>query len=228
MRKLSAGLLLALLALLPAAVSAQGIGVGAKIGTLGYGVDGALGLNDRLTVRAGIAFSPEELPFADALIDGEDITGLDYTILVPTTTFQAGVDFRLIGPLKLIGGAIYRTEDLAFRADVDGDFELGGQIFNTGQPGTVTASLAQADLLPYAGIGIGGLVGSGIGIYLDVALAFSSDADVVVTASDNLNSIPGLQQALQDEADAFLEDVPSFADNLYPVVQLGVRIGLGG
>lgn len=225
MRKLSAGLLLALFALLPAGVAAQGIGVGAKIGTLGYGVDGALGLSDRLTVRAGIAFAPEELTFADALIDGEGITGLDYTLLVPTTTFQAGVDFKLIGPLKLIGGAIYRTENLAFRADVDGDFDLGGQTFNgTGQ---VTTELVQGDLLPYAGIGIGGLVGSGIGIYLDVAFAYSSDADVVVTASDNLQSIPGIQQALQDEADLFLQDAPSLADNLYPVIQLGVRFGLG-
>lgn len=225
MRKLAAGLFVALLALLPAGVAAQGIGVGAKIGTLGYGVDGALGLNERLTLRAGISFSPEELAFADALIDAEDITGLDYSILVPTTTFQAGVDLKLIGPLKLIGGAIYRSEDLAFRSDVDGQFDLGNDSFNgTGQ---ITATLDQSSLLPYAGIGIGGLVGSGIGIYLDVALAYSSDADVVVTASDNLNSIPGLQQALQDEADLFLEDVPSFADNLYPVIQLGIRFGLG-
>jgi len=38
--------------LLPASTAGQGIGVGVKVGTLGYGIDGGFGLGDRIVLRA--------------------------------------------------------------------------------------------------------------------------------------------------------------------------------
>lgn len=224
MRKLAAAALFSLLLLIPAGASAQGIGVGAKIGTLGYGVDAGLALNSRVTLRGGIAFSPEELPFAN-IIPTDDVGGLDYTILVPTTTLQAGVDIKLLGPLKLMGGVIYRTEDLRARADVSGSYEIGTQTYT--ETGEILATLDQNEILPYAGIGFGTVSGSGIGLYVDLAIAYSGEADVVMTASENLEAIPGFTTELQREADEFQDELPSLAKNLYPVLQVGVRFGLG-
>lgn len=224
MRKLAAAAFLALVPLVPAQASAQGIGVGAKIGTLGYGVDAGLSLNSKVTLRGGIAFSPEELPFAN-IIPTDDIGGLDYTLLVPTTTLQAGVDVKLLGPLKIMGGLIYRSEDLRARSDVSGSYQIGNETYT--QTGEILATLDQNEILPYAGIGFGTVTGSGIGLYVDLAIAYSGEAEVVMSASDNLESIPGFTTELQREADQFLTDLPSFADNLYPVLQVGLRFGLG-
>ena len=223
MRKFATAVLAAALAAAPSAVAAQGIGVGAKIGTLGYGVDGALALSDMLTLRAGIAISPEELPFAD-MIPSDDIDGLDYTLLVPTTTLQAGVDLHILGPIKLLGGVVYRSENLRARADVSGSYEIGNSTYT--ETGTVTAELEQGSLIPYAGIGFGRLARTGFGIYVDLAIAYAGEADVVMSASDNLEQIPGFVSDLQVEADQFADDA-GIIKNLYPVLQIGLRFGLG-
>jgi hypothetical protein len=213
------------MALAPAGLAAQGLGVAAKIGTLGYGVDAGLALSGPLVLRAGVAFSPEELPFAN-LLPTDDIGGFDYDILVPTTTFMAGVDLHVLGPLKLMGGVIYRTEDLALRSDVSGTYDIGGDTYST--DGQIQFTLDQSEILPYVGIGFGKLVGNGIGIYADIAVAYSNEADIVASASDNLLAIPGFQASLQNEVDDFTTDLPSAVEQFYPVVQIGLRFGLGG
>lgn len=207
----------------PVAASAQGIGVGAKLGTLGYGVDGGLGLSDKLVVRAGIAFAPEDLPLTDLI--PTDISGVDYSLEAPQVTMTAGLDLHLVGPLRLMGGLMYRTENLVARGDVTGSYEIGNTTYT--DTGTVWAELEQNSIMPYAGIGIGKLSSSGIGFFLDLAIAYSGDAEIVMTASDNLNAVPGFLADLQVEAQQFADDA-GIIKNLYPVLQAGIKIGLGG
>lgn len=223
MRKFATALSFAVLIAAPAALSAQGIGVGAKLGTTGYGLDAGLGLSDKLVLRAGIAFSPEDLPLTDII--PTDISGVDYSLEPPQVTMTAGIDLHVLGPLKLMGGLMYRTENLVARGDVTGSYEIGNTTYT--DTGTVWAELEQNSVMPYAGIGFGKLSSSGIGIYLDFAIAYSGEADVVMTASDNLNAVPGFLADLQVEAQQFADDA-GIIKNLYPILQVGVKIGLGG
>lgn len=220
MRRFALAALLAALA--PAGLAAQGLGVGAKIGTTGYGVDVGLGLNNTLVLRGGIAVSPEELFITDLI--PSDIDGIDYTLEPPTVTFTAGVDLHVLGPLRLMGGLMYRTEDLVARGDVSGSYEIGDETYT--EDGTIWATLDQNEILPYAGIGLGKLSAGGFGIYLDLAVAYSGEADVTMTASENLSSLPGFTAELQKEADRFEEDA-GIIKNLYPLLQVGVKLGLG-
>ena len=226
MRKLMIVGALALLPVLPGATSAQGtsFGIGGHVGLNGYGADAAFGIGQNFDIRAGISFAPDT-HFLTKLIPS-DISGVEYDINIPTTTIRAGLDFHVLGPLKLIGGIMYRTEDLGASATVTEPVELGGTLYN--EPGTLSATLDQNNLLPYVGIGFGHLANPGIGVYLDIGIAYSGDATVDIDASGELGGAPGIEEALQEEADLFLADTPDLIKKLYPVLELGVKIGFGG
>lgn len=226
MRKLAAAGMMALLTTIPTEIAAQGmsVGIGAHVGLNGYGAEAAIGVGRSFDIRGGISFAPED-HFMTKLIR-TDISGVDYELNLPGQTIRAGVDLHVLGPLKLMGGILYRTEDLSAKATVTQSIELGGQTFNN--PGTVTATLDQNNVIPYAGIGFGHLTTPGIGVYLDLGLAYSGDSEVVLKAEGELGSQPGIQQALQAEVDEFLADQPTFLKKIYPVLEIGVKIGLGG
>jgi len=209
--------------LLPASTAGQGIGVGVKVGTLGYGIDGGFGLGDRIVLRGGVAFSPQQLFITDMI--PADISGIDYSLEPPRTALTLGLDAHLVGPLKLMGGIMYRTEDLVARGDADGPVEIGPTTY-TVSSSTVWARLELSSVLPYAGIGLGKLMGISFGVFLDAVMAYSSRSEVVMTASPNLTSIPGFNEDLQREADDFVEDA-GLIKNFYPMLQVGVRFGFG-
>lgn len=216
MRRLVQTLLVAgLVAVAPAAVSAQGIGVGAKVGTMGIGADVGLALNDAVVLRGGLGYFP-----IDYDLEADDIT---YGLSLPGINGMLGVDFHVLGPLKLMGGLFYKSDGLEGSASVSAGDEIGDLVLT--ESGTVTANLGLGTVSPYVGLGLGKLVG-GFGFYLDVAVAFTGEPDLTLTASDNLNAIPDFTQELEQERQNFLEDVP---DNIpYPIIQLGVKFGLGG
>ncbi|MDT8341309.1 MAG: hypothetical protein RQ751_07330 [Longimicrobiales bacterium] len=219
---LAALFLAALAGLAPSGAAGQGIGVGAHVGLNGFGVDGALGLSPRVVLRGGISIAPDDY-FLTSILP-EDISDVEYDLLLPRTTLRAGLDLHVLGPLRLMGGVLYRSDDLEATADVDQSIELGGTTFN--RSGTVTARLEQNSLLPYAGIGLGKLT-SGFGFYLDLGVAYSGEADIVMTATGDLAAEPGIQQALQDEADEFFDDTPNIVKRFYPILQIGVKVGVG-
>lgn len=223
MKKFATAGLLALLALLPAGLQGQGIGVGAHVGLNGFGADVGLGLNSRVVLRGGLSIAPDDYFLTELL--PSDISGVEYDVNLPQTTLRAGVDLHLLGPLKIMGGFMYRNEDLATVATVTESIDLGNDTFT--QSGTVTATLDQNSLMPYFGIGFGKL-SSGIGIYLDIGFAYSGEAEIVMTADGDLANAPGIQAALQDEADQYFDDAPAVIKQLYPILQAGVKIGLGG
>lgn len=222
MRKSATAGLLAVLALGPAAVSGQGIGLGAHAGLNGFGADVGVGLSSNLVLRGGISFAPEDYFLTDLL--PSDISGIEYDVILPSTTLRAGLDFHVLGPLKLMAGIMYRSEDLVTRANVAQSIEIGGTTFN--ESGTVEARLDQNSMMPYAGIGFGKL-SSGFGIYVDLGVAYSGEADIIMTASGDLADAPGIDAALQEEADQYFEDAPTSVKKLYPILQVGVKFGLG-
>lgn len=225
MRKCFIAGALALASVTPAGIAAQtSFGIGAHVGLNGYGAEAALGIGNNFDIRGGISFAPDT-HFLTKLIPS-DISGVEYDINIPTTTIRAGVDLHILGPLKLIGGVMYRTEDLGASATVTEPVELGGTLYN--EPGTLSATLDQNNLMPYAGIGFGHLARPGFGVYLDIGLAYSGDAEVDISASGDLGGAPGIEAALQQEADDFLADTPALLKKLYPILEFGVKIGFGG
>ena len=205
-----------LLALAPAGLAAQGLSVGAKIGTVGVGGEAALGLTPNLTIRGGIGFMPFDFE--------SDIEDIDYSVEPPGMFMTAGVDLKLVGPLRLMGGFLYRSEGIAFAADVSGSTEVGDETFTSN--GTLEGLVDSSTLSPYLGIGIGHAPGSGVGVFLDMAVAFTGDPTLELSATGPISQEPGFAAELERERSRAEEDLGQYY-RYWPILSFGIRFGIG-
>lgn len=205
---------LALPLALPASLSAQGVGVGVRAGTAGMGVDVGVTVLPPLTFRAGLGSIPYSYETT--------VEGIDYRASSPGVHAMVGADLNLLGPLRLTGGILYRSSPFEGRARVEAGTEVGD--YTVPEEGTIDAELDLRTFSPYLGIGLGRLTG-GFGVYLDLAVAHSGDPDLRMRGSDNLESAPGFQENLERERQRALDEIPSPV--LFPLVQIGVRFGVG-
>ena len=210
-----------LMTVAPLPVAGQGFGLGAHAGFNGFGADAGVALNSRVVLRGGVSVVPDDY-FLTSLLPA-DVSGVDYQVLLPQRTLRLGLDLHILGPVRLMGGVIHRDQDLIAEATVTQSIDLGGTTYT--QSGTVQATLDQNSLMPYGGIGFGNL-SSGFGLYMDIGLAYSSEAAVVMNASGELAAAPGIDDALQREADEFLSDAPAILKHLYPMLQIGLKFGM--
>lgn len=214
--KFTAGLgLAAALLLAPAGASAQ-IAILPKVGTGGLGADLTLGLSDRVGLRAGLGFAPFE-------VDGIEIDGNSYSGSFPDYFAIAGLDLKVIGPLRLIGGVMIRSGDFEFEAEIDGEFEFNDQIYT--ESGTFTGVWENSAVAPYAGIGFFDTFGSGVGFYIDTGVVFAGDPEVTGELGGNLATVVPPSD-FEAELQNINDELPSYAQ-YYPFLQFGLKIGIG-
>lgn len=203
----------------PGAVAAQGIGVAARAGTLGIGAEGAIGLSDRLVLRGGIGLSRLD---ASTTFDGVNVE-----LSLPDSWYNVGVDVYLNGAIRIGGGVLFKSENPSMRGSIDSPVDIGGLILSPAEIGTLTGSIASKDRAPYALIGFGKHTSSGIGLSLDVGAAYLGDP--TVTLASEGGSFPDqteLNARLDQEARNFEEDMKAYL-KIWPILNLGVRIGIG-
>jgi hypothetical protein len=204
----------ALCVALPTTLSAQGVGVGVRAGTAGVGVDVGVTVLPPLTLRAGLGSFPYHY---ETTVDG-----IEYRVGSPGVHAMVGADLNLLGPLRLTGGLLYRSEPFEGRARVEAGTEVGD--YTVPEDGTIDATLGLRRVSPFLGIGFGRLT-AGFGLYADLAVAHSGDPDLRMRGSANLESTPGFQENLERERQRALDELPSPV--LYPLLQVGVRFGVG-
>ncbi len=210
-------LLLSALLLVPAGLAAQGIAIGARVGTLGAGGELALGISESLVLRGGVGVVPL------------DYTGtfdqIDYTVTFPSTMATVGIDlYPGGGSFRIMGGLLWRSDDVEMEAPLTGSVDIGGTTYT--ETGTLKGVLVQKSVAPYAGIGFGKHTAGGIGLFLDLGVAVLGEPDVQLTASGAVANVPGIQQDLNDEAQQIEDDVGAYL-KFWPIINLGIRIPLG-
>lgn len=200
----------------PAALSAQGLAIGARVGTLGLGGEAAFGLSDVFVLRGGYGVFPWEYE--------DTFDGQDYTVTMPSSIWSAGIDIYLGGgPIRLMGGVMGRTDDVVMTSKWTDFVEIGGVEYNV--PGTMTGVLIQDAVAPFAGIGFGKHTDGGFGFFLDVGAAFSGNAEVDMSVTGPIASVPGIEDSLQAEADRVAEDIGGLL-KVWPIVSAGIKIPL--
>lgn len=214
---------LVLVALLPAASSAQGIGIAARAGTLGLGGEVAVGVSGMLQVRGGAGWFP---------VDFEDeYSDLEYRIEPTSPLANVGVDLFPFGRgFRIGGGLLFISEDTRLQGIYTGQVEVGGGTYDGSQAGTLRASVNHGGTAPYAVIGFGRGTGSGLGFFLDLGAAFLNDAKVDLTADGPLAQDPGqagqtFRANLEIERREAEEDLNEY-HRFLPIVSVGFRIGL--
>lgn len=218
MRKSILTLSTALFLAVPAAVSAQGLGIAARAGTLGVGAEIALGLTNWFVIRGGAGLMPFE--------PSTSIEDIDVTLILPEW-FNVGVDVYLGGSFRIGGGVLFKSDDPRVEGNFTTDQDIGGRSFTPAELGTLTGVLSSRDKAPYALIGFGNHISSGIGLFLDLGVAFLGEPEINLYATEGtFLDRAELDSRLAAEARDWEESAGSYL-NYWPIFNLGVRIGLG-
>jgi hypothetical protein len=211
-------LLVAACAAVPMSVAAQSVGIGGRVGTLGLGGEAAVGLTERFVIRGGMGLTPFE---PSATFDD-----LDVTLTLPTW-YNVGVDLYLNGAIRLGGGVLFKSEDPTLVGEFNAPQDIGGTTFTPDEIGMLTGVIDSSDRVPYALLGFGKHTAPGIGLFLDLGVAFLGEPEVRLDASGGtLSNDPSTQDALDREAESFEADMRTYL-RFWPILSLGLRIGLG-
>lgn len=219
MKKYALVLSLSACVAVPGLAAGQGVGVAARVGTLGLGGEAAVGFADRVVIRGGFGYALVE---PTATFDDLDVT-LDLPNL-----YNVGLDFYLNGAFRLGGGILFRSRDPKVAATFDTPQDIGGTSFTPQELGTLTGVIASRDPAPYVLLGFGKHTDPRIGLFVDLGVAFLGDPTVSLGASGGTLSDQSdpLRSALDREAESFENDMRTYL-RIWPILSLGLRVGLG-
>lgn len=214
---------------LPVTLSAQALGVGVRAGTLGFGAEGALGLGEMVAVRGGIGLFPIETDATKFWDIGADV---DAKLKLPDTWYNIGVDIYLGGAFRIGGGMLYRPDDPTITATLPagGTIDIGDQTYTGADVSEVVGSLDAKNSAPYALIGFGKHTSTGVGLFLDLGVAFLGDSQVSLEATQGNPVVIGspiFQQELAREEQKLDGELPNWAKKYWPIASIGLRIGIG-
>jgi hypothetical protein len=213
---------------LPGALSAQGFGVAARVGTIGAGAEAAVGLTDAFVIRGGIGLMPLELKNPSFWDPGTDV---DATLKLPKTWYNIGADLYLAGGFRIGGGMLFKPDDPTLTGALSGSasIDIGGTTYTATDVAEVKGTLKSKSSAPYALIGFGKHTKTGIGLFLDLGVAMLGDPKVSLEATKGnptvINSAT-FQSRLRTEETKIENDVGSYL-KLWPILNLGIKFGIG-
>ena len=221
MRKCVLTLSAALLLAAPTALSAQGFGLAARAGTLGVGPEAALGLTDALVIRGGIGLTAFE--------PSVTIDDIPFTLTLPPRWVTIGADIYLSGTFRIGGGMLFKSEDPMLLAENTGSIDIGDMTYTSDQVSQLTGTLDSEDQAPYVLIGFGKHTSTGIGLFLDLGAAFLGESEVLLEATGDATIITSseFQEELRKQETSTEDDLRSYI-KVWPILNIGLRIGVGG
>ena len=211
--------------MLPSLAEAQ-IGIAGRAGTIGVGAEAALAVGSSLVIRGGIGLLPVELDASD-LLDEPDV---DATLKLPDTWYNIGADLYLGSSFRIGGGMLFKPDDPSITGRLTGtaSIDIGGQTYTATDVAEIEGSLVSKEKAPYVLIGFGKHTNSGIGLFLDLGVAFLGEANMELTASGNSTVINSaeFQSRLRAEEQNIEDDLGQWSQ-YWPILNIGLRIGIG-
>ncbi|OQX00477.1 MAG: hypothetical protein BWK73_48335 [Thiothrix lacustris] len=186
------------------------MGVGAKVGTLGLGLEAVKPVSNNLDLRVGV----NKFDY-DAT---ETLDGVDYTATLGMQTISALADFRPAGNGFFVSGGVMMNDNKLNASAMVTAAEPVTIGANTITSGTVTSDISFDDVSPYVGVGYRKPVSSAKG------LTFAVDAGVLVQGDPKIALAESTGTVAQSDIDAEIASVRSDVDALknVPVISLGV------
>ncbi len=203
------------------------IGLGAKAGTLGAGLDLSVGVTPKLALRGG--FSQFDFNYADSIESETSSQGAsvsstaDYTTTFEFNTLAMLLDYHpFASGFRLTAGAMLNNNELRGTA-VAGDqtIEIGNYTSTQGADLQADVSITFPKTAPYLGIGYDSsrYSKSGFSFAYDIGVMFHGEPTATVTLSgDDAAGVP--QEDIDREVANINEEISSFT--IYPVMNLGL------
>ncbi|MFH0908017.1 MAG: hypothetical protein V1929_04585 [bacterium] len=192
-----------------------GLALGAKVGTLGPGVELTGYLVGDLNIRAGFNYLPYSYEFEEDGINYDaDLTMQSALILLDWHMF--GNNFRFSAGLTIndnileVTGATSEPE------------EIGNSLYTPAEIGTLKGRATFDQLAPYVGIGYGNAVADDVALsfVFDLGIIFQGTPDIDLSSSGTMASDPQFQADLKEEEQNIQDEADSF--KIYPVLAFGI------
>jgi len=196
--------------------SAAGIGVGAKAGTLGLGIEITKGITSAINGRIGFNSYSFDTSGSESDVDYDS----DYNL----ETISALVDWHPFnGSFRTTLGVLVNNNELDMTAKATGNVDIGGTLYTPAQIGNVDGVATFGDIAPYIGVGWGNAVEQGqrLTFSFEVGVLMQGSPRVELTSSGGtLSSDPTFLANLATEQAQLEDDLSDY--DLYPVVSLGL------
>ena len=198
-----------------------GLGVTARVGTLGIGLDVAKSLSPQFDARLGFNFGNVGFNRTDS--------GINYDSQLNLSSVQLFGDYYLFGgnSFRITGGLVAQNNRFAVtgKPSGTGNFTIDNQSFAASQVGNLTGEFKYANsIAPYLGIGLGRASNEGFGFNAELGVMFTGAPRVSLNASDPaFNNNPTTRTALDNQARQTENDLKGF--NIYPVLSIGISYG---
>jgi hypothetical protein len=198
-----------------------GVGVTARVGTLGIGVDVNKSLTPQLNGRLGFNFGNVSLNRTDS--------GIDYDAQLKFSSVQLFGDYYPFtsSSFRVTGGIVAQNNRFAVNSKPSstGTYTIAGNQYSAANVGTLSGEYSYGNsIAPYLGIGIGKSSNEGLGFNADLGVMFTGSPKVSLTASNPaFNNNPITRSQIDTQARQTENDLRGF--NVYPVLSIGLSYG---
>jgi hypothetical protein len=198
-----------------------GVGIAAKVGTLGFGVDASKSLTSQLNARLGVNFGNVGFNRTDS--------GINYDAQLKLSSVQLFGDYypSSNSSFRITGGFVAQNNRVAVtsKPNSNGTYTIAGNQYAASSVGTLNGEYAYGNsIAPYLGIGIGKSTNEGLGFNADVGLMFTGSPKVSLTASNPaFNDNATTRAQIDNQARQTENELRGF--NVYPVISVGVSYG---
>ena len=230
-------LLLALTPLAVLAVSAQpahaeGVALGARLGTPGFGLEATAAVVKGVNVRVGANFGGFSYSTPINLSSRSVAADVDFEANLRLRSFVGLVDLHPGGGgFRFTGGIVRNNNRITLDATVTASVTINKEVYSAADVAGITADTTLGGRwVPYAGIGYGNPVGAGgrrVTFLLDCGVFFQGAPSVTLQARGVAAGTPGLQDNLdQASNDVNQKDLNKGYFKYYPVISFGVAVKL--
>ena len=147
------GLTLATSTLLVSNALAEGIAVGAKIGSLGLGVEGVVAvIPSSLNFRVQANWLDYSSNF--------EVDDIDYDLDIDYGSIVGMLDYHPFeNNFRISGGVVFNNNEVSVSGVLSDDEMIGDSIYSPEELGTLYGGVSMNDISPYVGLGFGNAVG---------------------------------------------------------------------
>jgi hypothetical protein len=210
-------ILAAVLLFLPAAALAD-TSIGVRAGTLGIGVELSYPISQRFGVRLNVDSYKYSKTFKqdDIEYDGEA------KLKTGSLLFDW---YPFANNFRISAGPMYNGNKLGLTGKPSGGtFTIDGVVYNASDVGTLNGQVDFKKYVPYAGIGYGRPIGTGLSLTFDLGVVFQGTPTATLSATCGPTATPTICAQLQSDV---ASQQQTANDNLkdfryYPVVTLGL------
>lgn len=188
--------------------------LGAKVGTLGLGVEGSYQFSDKWSVRGGL--NQYDYDFED------DIDGVDFDGDLELSSAALLGDYRpFAAGFRITGGAVFNSNAIKAVADPAATYAIGNDIYTQAETGVLSADTDFDSVAPYLGLGYDVGIGERMKLNFDLGVLFQGEASVSFSSvGGTLSNDPTFLADLEEEERLAEDDLEDY--DLYPVISIGI------